>query len=349
VSTRRQTDADPEAQSGDPVSARPFGQLALDIAAAEAADALERAGITSILLKGPAIASRLYDVRSERSYSDVDLMVAPERFADAKVELVGLGYRDVLVGFADVERTSYANAFQRGGSVPVHIDLHRSLWWCESPSRVWSALSSRTHRLEVAGRDLRVLDDPALVLIIAGHALQHHLARATNADLSRAITRIDRDVWLEANALAVDLGADGLIPSALGLVTEGVELLARLEVPDAVASASIQLRVMGSPPVAATLQRVAESPSWQAGASLLVHKLAPTPAFIRRWSRIERETYGSPVPLDGQGRLGLAVAYVVRIWRGLRATPNAIRAWRGTSTARCPEATGSTRDGRRDP
>lgn len=332
-----------------PGSTRPFRQLALDLAAAEAADALERAGISSIVLKGPVIASRLYDVRSERPYSDVDLMVAPERFRDAEVELGRLGYRDVLAGAADVERQPYANTFQRGGSVPAHIDLHRSLWWCESPSRLWSALSSRTHRLEVAGRHLRVLDDPALLLIIAGHALHHHLARATNADLSRAIRRIDRDAWLEANALAVDLGAEDLIPSALGLVTEGVDLLTRLEVPGAVASASIQLRVMGSPPVAGTLQRVVESPSWQAGASVLVHKLAPTPAFIRLWCRIERETYGSPVPLDGRGRLGLAMAYVVRMWRSLRATPSGIRAWRRASTAGRREATASRRDGSRDP
>jgi hypothetical protein len=40
-------------------------------------------GIPAILLKGPVIATRLYDRRVERPYADVDILVPRERFADA--------------------------------------------------------------------------------------------------------------------------------------------------------------------------------------------------------------------------------------------------------------------------
>jgi hypothetical protein len=55
--------------------------LALDLAAGELIRALAAAGIDCLLLKGPAMAHRLYlDAPGCRNYGDIDLLVAPWQF-----------------------------------------------------------------------------------------------------------------------------------------------------------------------------------------------------------------------------------------------------------------------------
>ena len=52
--------------------------LALDLAAGELIRALQTAGIDCLLLKGPAMAHRLYlNAPGCRNYGDIDLLVAP--------------------------------------------------------------------------------------------------------------------------------------------------------------------------------------------------------------------------------------------------------------------------------
>ena len=48
--------------------------------------------VPALLLKGPAFARWLYDDSRERSYRDIDLLVAPERIAAAGAALSELGF-----------------------------------------------------------------------------------------------------------------------------------------------------------------------------------------------------------------------------------------------------------------
>src|SRR5207248_10574335 len=89
----------------------------LDVALAEVACALSRAGLRSLVLKGPAIASWLYDDPADRAYGDIDLLVDPARFAQAESVLGRLGFEPV-VGPLDFERDAerdYQNAWSRSG------------------------------------------------------------------------------------------------------------------------------------------------------------------------------------------------------------------------------------------
>src|SRR5436305_6385068 len=67
-------------------------ELALDSALAEVAGELERRGVQSLLLKGPALARWLYDEVTARSYADIDLLIAPDQFGTARACLGELGF-----------------------------------------------------------------------------------------------------------------------------------------------------------------------------------------------------------------------------------------------------------------
>ena len=61
-------------------------------ATAEVFRALQRAGVDALLLKGPALEQALYHAGEQRSYSDVDVLVAPGDRAAARRLLSSLGY-----------------------------------------------------------------------------------------------------------------------------------------------------------------------------------------------------------------------------------------------------------------
>src|SRR5450755_1065339 len=96
-------------------------RLTIDAATAEMVTAFRVAGIRSILLKGAAIAARLYDEPSERPYCDFDLLVELARYTDAGEIARGLGYRHELDGTPTHERAPHADTWQRG---PLTLDLH---------------------------------------------------------------------------------------------------------------------------------------------------------------------------------------------------------------------------------
>jgi hypothetical protein len=314
--------------AGSIVAARKHGWrlLALDLAAAEAVGALEDAGIAAILLKGPVIASRLYDHFGERWYGDVDLLVAPDDYSRAGQVLHDLGYRDVAAG-APPTGSGQVN-FRREGPLPTWLDLHRSLPWYElEPARLWAAFAPRTRRLAVGGRQVEVLEDAALLLIIAGHAVRHGLGRTTREDLERAVERVERTTWLEAAALARQIGAIDVFATALRLVPGGAALLPEVETNCEQLSLRNRLNLLGNPPVAGVLRQLEEASSVREAAALVARELLPSPTFIRLWARREA-LHGRRVPLGAKGPGGLMVAYAVRAVRLVGDAPNGIRVWR---------------------
>src|SRR5437868_1405389 len=66
----------------------------LDRAAAEVLGALGEAGVDALLLKGRGLATLLYGAGYGRSFSDVDLLVAPAELDAAKRALARLGYAE---------------------------------------------------------------------------------------------------------------------------------------------------------------------------------------------------------------------------------------------------------------
>jgi hypothetical protein len=273
--------------------------LAIDAATAEMVTAFRAAGIHSILLKGAAIAKRLYDEPSERPYGDFDLLVELTRYADAGEIARGLGYRHALEGTPPHERPRHADTWQRG---PLELDLHHRLYWFRGePSVLWDAFSTGTREIRSGATEVTVLSDAALALVIAAHRVQHGRVTKAARDLEQALARFDREIWDQARDLARRLDMLGVLGAGLRTTTAGRALAIKLELPDQ-ADLETQLRLAGKRDIR-KLSRLRGAESTSAAARIVFEELFPTPAFMRHTRRFAR-----------RGRRALILAYVYRIF-----------------------------------
>jgi hypothetical protein len=305
-------------------------RLSADALAAEIVDSLDARGVRALLLKGPAVASWLY-APGERTYSDVDLMVAPGDLGHAHRVLVERGFGPIVsddavpapwidptAGLWD-ELGAHAITYHRAEGMPGWVDLHRTLW--RTPATVWDVLSNRTDRLDVGGRELEIPAPAGRALIVALHALQHQvaildpqLAEKALEDLRRAVARAHLALWQETAHMATSVGAEIQLAGALRLVPGGHELAARLELPvgeaaDAAMRALLAMRGNG-------YERLALTTDPRARVRLAARALFPS-RVVMRWH----------YPRARKGRVGLALAYVSRVSVVMRRAPSELRAW----------------------
>ena len=106
-------------------------------------DALDVAGVPSLLLKGPALARLLYTAEEHRGYSDIDLLVPPDRLDHARTVFEGLGYTrpgeefgiDDVAGIQHAELWARLGVPGRSGSMARASEAARHrLRWCGPPS-----------------------------------------------------------------------------------------------------------------------------------------------------------------------------------------------------------------------
>ncbi len=299
--------------------ANAMGQLAQDAATAQAISALEAREIRVILIKGAAIAARLYDAPAQRAYADGDLLVDPARFADAAGVLEQLGYAGILAG-AREPAARHARAFRRAHAM---IDLHHQLYLSRGdPARAWAALSADTESLHVGGREVEVLGDPALALVLTAHVVQHGTMATPLEDLRQALQRFDRGVWHRARELAGELMMDEVLGAGLRELGAGRQLARELGLPTNT-SAEIRSRLAGRPPLTDGFQRISEAGSPTAVLRLIAGELAPSPGFMHIWW-----------PPARRGRLALALAYAYRPLWLLCHAPTAYLHWRAANGRR---------------
>jgi hypothetical protein len=281
----------------------------LDTVLAEVAGALSRRGLRSVVLKGPAIATWLYDDPLERGYGDVDLLVAPATFHEA--EQVLSEHRFVRRAPAEEHHTVWG----RGPSV---VELHRTLFWLGAPAeRAWSTLTRETVRLTVAGADVEALAIPARSLLVALHAAQHATGEHAHPldDLDRALAIVTLREWRAAASVAAELEAVGPFAAGLRLRPAGAALAEDLGLPHA-KSRRLALWLSGPPDTAAGFERLATAGWSRASARLLVSELFPSSEELRSWR-----------PLARRGRTGLLLAYCWRPLWLLWKAPAGLRAW----------------------
>lgn len=297
--------------------------LLLDVVAAEVVDALRAWGIRSILLKGAVTAGWLYDDR-ERTYLDVDLLVDPHLLTDAGRVLAELGFEqesDERRGWA---MAPHAENWFRARDA-VFVDLHwQILGIGADPVRAWEVLSPATERMPLGDTTVEALGIPARTLHLALHAAQHGVRLdQSRDDLLRGITRLPEDSWQAAASLAETLGAVEPMAVGLRLVPEGARLADRLGLPTEV-STRWALLARTPPRGGQRLYEIGAASGARAKAQRLAAGLVPPPSHIRRlfpWARGRRWR--------------LVLAYAVRLVRGLRDMPGAVRAiWRARLDAR---------------
>lgn len=128
-------------------------------------------GLSSVVLKGPAVAHTFYPDPSWRLYGDLDLLVPANDFRRACAVLAGLGFRRLL----PEPRPGFDERFGKGATHEDtegrQVDLHRTL--ALGPFGVWmnpSEVFEGTTELRINGMSLRRLDDTLALLHACVHA-----------------------------------------------------------------------------------------------------------------------------------------------------------------------------------
>ncbi len=272
--------------------------MAVDHVTEEVVDAFGRAGVPSMLLKGPSIARWLYP-NGGRAYRDTDLLVRADDFARAAGVLRTLGF-----GAPSHALVDHAHTYAREvGGYAQAVDLHRTLPYVAAPpTEVWRTLRHEHDTITLGAVEVDVLGLPQRCLHVAMHALQHTFeARGPFEDLRRAIAASSIEEWTEATSVSRTLGAEDALAAGLCLVPEGAALSARLGLTE---------RRRGIVRIAATvdqglpayqLQRFLDADTFGERVRLFVNPVALSPANLRQVS-----------PLARRGRVGLGLAYVAR-------------------------------------
>jgi Uncharacterised nucleotidyltransferase len=290
--------------------------LTLDRGTAEIVHAWRRAGVRSVLLKGPALTNWLYREGEFRGYSDIDLLVPNPDVETAEDVLEALGFERHGLEAIEGDWPHYSRNWVRSDS--MNVDLHQTLAGVGVPSAtLWTILTERLEQMNVAGVDVDVLAPPARALVLALHTAKDgpRIAKARH-DLGHAIDRLPPDLWIETVRLADQVGSLGSLAAGLRLVVpSGVELADRLGLPvDAPLEIAIRSRG-GAPALALGIDWLVSSPGLRGKGRLVLRKMFPPVSFIRAWS-----------PLARRGRVGLVAAYAYRpIWVLWRVGP-ALRA-----------------------
>jgi hypothetical protein len=287
--------------------------LAVDLATAEVVTALRERGIRSVVLRGPALARRVYPMGELRPYVDVDLLVAPADDGAAGDVLSRLGFA-VVVSDEELEghRPAHAHEWVRERDT-VAVDLHRTLSGAGArPDQVWAVIAEGAETEVVGGAAVEVPSLAAVALQLGLHAAHHGPRRGKSLrDLELALERLPEGAWLAAAELASQLDAVPAFAAGLRLVPAGALLAERLGLPFA-RPVDIALRASSAPPLALGLDWLMRTSGLRAKGVLVVRTLAPSPGALRSWR-----------PLARRRPLGLAAAYLSHpFWLARHVVPS---------------------------
>jgi hypothetical protein len=200
-------------------------------------DALERAAIPAVALKGPTLATELHGDPALREYADIDVLVAPDRLDAAAAVASRLGWTDRA--WSGVPLRDGLPALHRvlrhpGGALP-ELELHWRVHWYET--RFAAEALDRAVVGADGRRRLKPVDQLAILLLFyardgfAGLRLAADLGawwdRHGDADVpSRLRELADRhpalaEPWRAATTAACAVAGLPLDPAAHGLVPTG--------------------------------------------------------------------------------------------------------------------------------
>ncbi|MGY1740225.1 MULTISPECIES: nucleotidyltransferase family protein [unclassified Blastococcus] len=290
--------------------------LLLDDACRSIAAHLTRAEIDFIMLKGATIAGWLYDDLTQRTYVDLDVLVAPDTEAAAVRALAELGYRPLLDAPTRAALSPEEQPLQNRHGVDV--DLHVTLTGVRvDPSEAWRSLRAETVPWQWAGTTVPALSVPARTMHLALHLAQKGLADEKAArDLGLGLERLDDGMWRAAADLAERLHALDAFTAGLSLLPAGAELIRRLGFA-APSHVETRMRAASASYSALVLERAAVAQPWGSRLRLVSNLLFPSAEWFR---------FAQPERTRTPGRL--LWARVARPVEVLARTPRAFQEWR---------------------
>lgn len=304
-----------EARVDEPRRTAAMWTMAVDAVTAEVVTAFDSAGVESIVLKGPSIASWLYDDPADRPYVDSDVLVHPDGVQVAHAALEAAGFHREFGPLSHSAMESPPSApWRRVASV---VDVHETIPGATADRRrVWAVLHDGCEEHPLGHRSVSVLGKPARLAHLALHAAHHGPGvERPIEDLRRALDRVPGEAWAAAAGVAAAIGGTSAFATGLAITAEGRRVLGGLGLEPAPAAEWLLHRE--GVPLAAGFERLSTAPGIRDRAGILRDELVPAPEFMRWWT-----------PLARRSRRGLAAAY---LWRWLylaRHAPAGLRAWR---------------------
>jgi hypothetical protein len=144
-------------------------------------DALAAAGVRALAYKGPALAVRAYGHLALRTYSDLDLLVAPGDVPAAADVLRAHGYASAYTfspaqdaAFRRVDGDYPYHHPQTGGLVELHGRVSSTRFVADLPT---AALMARARAVPIGGGDVPAPADDDLFLALCLHGAKHRWAR----------------------------------------------------------------------------------------------------------------------------------------------------------------------------
>ena len=160
-------------------------------------------GVEPLLIKGPAVADRIYPEPVLRPFVDLDLLVPQEALRDAARALAGEGFE-----ISGEFRPGYAECWghdlhaTRPGPPRLHLDLHWRVGDDPSVGALDHAFAAHgAERLELEGGSVLVPRPPRQLLILAVHLLRDpNKQLAWVNDIALAAGSMSDEEWDEAFA-----------------------------------------------------------------------------------------------------------------------------------------------------
>jgi hypothetical protein len=311
-----------EAGTVNAVSSRAWSELLH----AEVGARLGAAGIPCLHIKGPTVATWLYEP-GERSWGDVDILVPPSRM-NAAIEILlaaEFSYRDPGMRWWTSEDHALTLKFDPHGDaarkVAAEVDIHHRFLGIEGdPERVFAELWRRREPYRLAELEVWFPDLATRRLIAVLNAARDPQGDKAPRDLRRLLAAATDADWARTIALAGRVEALEAMRAGLELEEIGREVVARTSLSDVRVSSAVRLRAEGSSRTAVRIQELRTFGTWKK-VKMLAGWVVPSPAVIRMR---EPSAAGSP--------WRMARAYLHRYRQGARELL-AMRHGRPTATS----------------
>lgn len=303
--------------SGDlvPVTARAW----CEVLHAEVGSRLGAAGIPCLHIKGPTVATWLYEP-GERSWGDVDVLLPPSRMDDALEVLLAarFSYRDPGLRWRTSEDHAITLTYDPDGAavrkVAAEVDVHhRFLGIDGDPEHVFAELWRRREPVRLAGLQVWFPDITTRSLIAVLNAARDPHGEKAPRDLRRLLDVATAADWARTIALARRVDASQALRAGLEIEAAGRDVVAGTTLADVRVSSAVRLRAEGSSRTAVrieelrgfgTLKKVRMIAGW----------IVPSPAVIRMR---QPDAAGSPYRM--------ARAYLARYAQGARELRESVR------------------------
>ncbi len=184
-------------------------------------NAMDRAGIPTMVLKGPAVAVAAYDDCSRRTFADADLLVRRNDLRRARDFVLARGYSPLFQPATEDGLIAGQHALEFSDSrttVELHWSLlSRHLWFNLNVDDLWRQATV----LECLGSKMRTLASEHLFLYLCAHGAKHEWGHLRwICDLAQLAQRLSPGEAEKVVALAAEANAKRLLSLGLRVARE---------------------------------------------------------------------------------------------------------------------------------